>query len=156
MKDNILLHGFFKTEFFDQLEKQNPKKVFILEGRPSLESSRHSCRELLKRKINPTLIADNMGGFLFNKRLIEEVALAYQDMSDRNALCQIGGLILAVLGKRHNVPIYLYPASVRQEQMGQEKDIFYFNKIRVAPQGIKGYVPLIEWIPEKYVTKKVK
>ena len=152
----MILHGIFDSKFFDHLKEKNPKKVFVLEGRPSLESSRHCCRELLKRNIQPTLIADNMAGFLFNKGLIHEVALAYQNTKNQNLLCQIGGLILAVLGKRHHVPVYLYPASVKQGYWGHEKDIFYFNNTRVAPRGIKGYVPLVEWVPEKYITKKVE
>ena len=156
MFTNVLMHGIFEPEFFDNLRKIKLEKVFVLEGRPHLESSRRTCRELLKRKIQPTLIADNMAGFLFNKGLIGEVWTAYQDLKNQDALCQIGSLILAVLGKRHQVPVYLYPSSVRQKMEGISKDVCYFNNKRVAPTGIKGYVPLLEWVPEKYITKRVK
>ena len=149
----MILHGIFDSKFFDHLKEKKPKKVFVLEGRPSLESSRHCCRELLKRNIQPTLIADNMAGFLFNKGLIHEVGTTYQDVKNQDALCQIGSLILAVLGKKHRVPVYCYPSLVKQKLEGTLKDICYFNNVRVAPGGIKGYVPFLEWVPQKYITK---
>ena len=148
----MLLHGIFKSEFFDGLKEKKLEKVFVLEGRPHLESSRRICRELLKRKIQPTLIADNMAGFVLKKNLVNEIALAAQNNNEDSALCQIGGLILAVLGKRHHVPVHLYPSAVKQKATGKSKDIFYFNKKRVAPAGIKAYVPLLEEVPQKYLS----
>ena len=148
----MLLHGIFKLEFFDGLKEKKLEKVFVLEGRPHLESSRRTCRELLKRKIQPTLIADNMAGFVLKKNLVNEIALAAQENNKDGALCQIGGLILAVLGKRHHVPVHLYSSAVKQKAIGNSKDIFYFNKKRVAPDGIKAYVPLLEEVPQKYLS----
>ena len=147
----MLLHGIFKAEFFDGLKDKKLQKVFVLEGRPHLESSRRACRELLKRKIQPTLIADNMAGFVLKKKLVNEIALACQENNKDSALCQVGSLILAVLGKRHDVAVRLYPTAVKQKVTGSAKDIFYFNKKRVAPAGIKAYVPLLEEVPQKYL-----
>ncbi len=31
--------------------------------------------------------------------------------------------------------------------LGDPKEIFLFNGTRVAPKDIKGYVPLMEWVP---------
>ena len=149
----ILLHGVFDPIFFRSLKKDAGKHVVTLEGRPGLEAARKSQVELAKRKIIPTLISDNMAGFLLYKGLVKEVWLAYQSYDGNGALCQIGGLILGVLGKKHNVPVYIYPNDGRRKLMGKTADISFFNGVRVAPRGVSGYVPLAEWVPVKYITK---
>lgn len=149
----VLLQGVFEGSIFDRLKKRKIKEVFILEGRPGLEAAKQSSRELLKRKIKPTLIADNMAGFLFYKNLVKEVWISYQSTDKEGALCQIGGLILGVLGRKHKVPVYIYPNGKKLSLLGRSKDISYFNGIQVAPRGIKGYVPLAEWVPQKYISK---
>ena len=164
----VLLHGVFEPSVFDAVKSGNGNELFVMEGRPSLESAASTCRELLRRKIKPTLIADSMAGFLFYRNLVKEVWLAClpvprsgtyparqagQTVDDQGALCPIGSLIVGVLAKRHNVPVYVYPASKESRAMGAQKDIFYFKGIKVAPQNIKGYVPLVEWLPKKYITE---
>ncbi|MBI5415567.1 MAG: hypothetical protein HZA29_02010 [Candidatus Omnitrophica bacterium] len=148
----VLLHGVFEPSFFDALTAGSDE-IFVMEGRPSLESAQVTCRELARRKIKPTLIADNMAGFLFYRGLVKEVWLAYQTVDEQGALCPIGSLIVGVLARRHNVPVHVYPASKESRAMGAQKDIFYFKGIKVAPQNIKGYVPLVEWLPKKYITE---
>lgn len=150
-----VLHGIFSPATFDDIVKKSIRDIFVLEGRPSLESAQYSCRELIKRKIKPTLIADNMAGFLFYKNLVKEVRISYQITDDDGALCQIGALILGVLGKRHSVPVRLFPSSQRLTLLGKDKEILYFNGVKVAPRNVKGYVPLAEWLPRKYITEIV-
>lgn len=152
-KSIVLLHGIFKPAIFDLLKEKKAKEIFILEGRPSLESSRVGSRELLRRKLKPTLIADNMAGFLFNRNLVKEVRLSYQLSDDNGALCTIGALILGVLAKKHNVPVNLYPSGKATKLLGNQAEIFSFNGVKVAPNKIQGYVPLVEWLPKKYITK---
>ena len=149
----ILLHGVFEPSIFDVIEPGDGSELFVMEGRPSLESAASTCRELLRRKIKPTLIADNMAGFLFYRNLVKEAWLACQTVDEQGALCPVGSLIIGVLAKRHNAPVYVYPASKESRAMGTQKDIFYFKGIKVAPQNIKGYVPLVEWLPKKYIAE---
>jgi methylthioribose-1-phosphate isomerase len=148
-----IIQGSFTSSAFDVFKKKNGNEYYVLEGRPSLESSTKSIYELNKRKIKPTLIADNMAGFLFSKNMVKEINLAYQTRDNEGALCQIGALILAVLGKKHKVPVNLYPGIRSPQRMGKQKDIFEFNGVRVAPKGIKGYVPLMESVPKKYINR---
>ncbi|MCK5015080.1 MAG: hypothetical protein KAS66_14820, partial [Candidatus Omnitrophica bacterium] len=153
-KNNIILiQGVFEPSFFDLIKKKRGKEFFILEGRPGLEAAKRSSRELIKRKMKPTLIADNMAGFLFYKNLVNEVWLSYQFIDKKGALCQIGGLILGVLGRRHKVPVCLYPSGQKLQLLGRPKEISSFNGRRVAPSNIPGYVPLVEWVPKKYIGK---
>ncbi len=149
----ILLHGCMHHSFFDTLKKRKIKEAVVLEGRPKMESLRSSCRQLLKHKINPTVIADNMAGFLFYKNLVKEVWLSCQDTGRNGAFCDIGALILGVLGKRHHIPVNLYPASGKTALLGRPKEVFYFNGCKVSANGLRGYVPLSEWVPAKYITR---
>ena len=152
-KSLVVLQGVFAESFFDELQNRNIKEVFILEGRPKLEPAIASSQALLKRKISPTLISDNMAGFLFYKNWVKEVWLAYQLAGHNGALCDIGALILGVLGKNHRIPVLLYPAGRKTPFLGKDDDLMYFKNIRIAPKGIKGYVPLVEWLPKQYITK---
>lgn len=152
-KSVVLIQGVVKGSLFDLLIKRKCKEIFILEGRPTLEAAMFSCQTLLKRKIFPTLISDNMAGFLFYRNLVKEVWIAYQFDEKDGALCDIGALILGVLGKRHNVPVNLYPAQRKTHFIGRQKDLIYFQEKRIAPLGVKGYAPLLEWLPNKYITR---
>ncbi|MCD4781372.1 MAG: hypothetical protein K8S27_12615 [Candidatus Omnitrophica bacterium] len=146
-KSVVLLHGAFESFFFDIIKKKKYEHVFVMEGRPSLVAAKMSCRELLKRSIRPTLICDNMAGFLFYQGLIKEVWLAYHEADNRGAMCFIGASILGVLSRKHNIPVFCYPSDQTVDYLGQQKDLLLFNEKPVAPKGTEVYLPLIEWVP---------
>ena len=152
-KNVVLVQGVIKETLLDRFKKRKIKEVFVLEGRPKLEAAQRISRELLRRRMVPVLISDNMAGFLFYKKMIKEVWLAYQLKDQSGALCDIGALILGVLGKKHRVPVHLYPSARKTPFLGTPSDLVHFMKKRVAPEGVKGYVPLVEWLPKKYITK---
>ncbi len=145
----VLLHGVFEVSFFDMLKTRGYKKVFVMEGRPSLEAAKVACRELLKRKITPTVIADNMAGFLFYNKLIKESWVAYKITEKRGAMCHIGASIVALLSKEHNVPLFCYKGDSEEEGIANKKDMVSFKGVQVAPKGTATYEPLLEWVPGK-------
>jgi len=147
----MLMHGVFGSNVFAEIKKRGVKEVFVLEGRPSLESGRRLCSELLKRKIKPVLISDNMAGFLFARNMVQDVWMSYQIVDEKGAVCRIGSMVLAVLAAHHQVPVNVFKTTEPTKFMGKPKDLFYFNGERVAPAGIKAYVPLVEWVPQKYI-----
>ena len=149
----VVIQGALNESFFAHLPEQGIKQVVVLEGRPSLESSQGSCRQLIKRGVTPIVIADNMAGFLFYKNLVKEIWVACQFSDKQGALCEIGALILGVLGKAHKISMYGYGAQKKSHFIGNPEDIFSFKGKRVAPAKIKGYVPLMEWVDGKYWTK---
>jgi len=152
-KSVTIIRGSPANGFLEILANRKPKAVFVLEGRPKLEETRVLCRKLLKEKITPTVISDNMAGFLFYKNLVKEVWVMYQGLNHKDAFADVGGLILSVLGKKHGIPIYLFPSGKKIKSMGRGEEILHFNGKRVAAKGVKGYVPLIERLPKKYITK---
>jgi methylthioribose-1-phosphate isomerase len=72
----------------------------------------------------------------------------------QGALCHIGALILAVLGKNHHIPVYISNAKKETDLFAQTKEICAFNGIKTAPKGTNGFVPLVEWVPAKYLKGK--
>lgn len=153
-KSVVLLHGFFALDALKGLKSVKKDSVFVLEGRPNFSSAKIVVDLLQKQKIKPTIIADNMAGFLFFNDFVKEVWISYQDQSEEGLLSPAGSLILSVLAKRHKIPVRALPASKRIKALGKERDVFYFNRFKVAPKNIHGYVPLLEWVPYKYISEK--
>ena len=150
---NILLQGVIKDSLFDLLKKRKIKDAVVLEGRPSLEAVKSNSKQLLKRNIVATVITDNMAGFFFYKNLVKEVWLSYQARDKDYVLCDIGALILGILGKRHKVPIMCYPAAKKNKYLGKAQDLINFNGNKIVHLSVQGYVPLLEWVPLKYIRK---
>jgi len=152
IKSGVLVHGLFDEAMFDQLASE-AQEIFVLEGRPNFQTSKQSIAAFNKRKITPTLISDNMAGFLFYKKMVTKVCISYQAEDSRAVLSPIGSLILAVLGKKHKVPVYLFPSSEGLNLLGKPSDLCLLNGKRIMPKNFKGYVPLVEWVAKKYITK---
>ncbi|MFH1360875.1 MAG: hypothetical protein ABIJ41_07610 [Candidatus Omnitrophota bacterium] len=155
-KSAIILQGIPQKAFFDLLKKKKAKSVVICEGRPTLEAAQKNAKSLLKERIKPILISDNSAGFLFYKDCVKEIWIAYQLVSRQGALCDVGALILAIMSRKHKIPVRLYPSCRTTKFFGTQKDIVNFKNKRIAPKGIKGFVPLVEWVPAKYITEVVK
>ncbi len=146
----IVLQGIFDSATYDYLKEKKVKEVFVLEGRPNLEPGRISSRELLKRNIKPIIIADNMSGFLFYKDLVKEVWISCEIVNKYGALCYVGATILGVLGKKHRIKVNLFFNERKLKLIGNYRDVKYFLGKRVAPEGVKGYVPMAEWMLKSY------
>jgi len=154
IKSITLLQGVFSADSLKKVRFVQAEHSFVCEGRPSLEAGRKTSKTLLEQGITPTMISDNMAGFLFFKGLVREVIIACQYADATGALCDTGALILAVLANEHKVPIKLLEAERKIRFLGDPKAILSFEGQRIAPQGAHGYVPLVEWVPEKYLKKQ--
>lgn len=151
-KSVILVCGHPQSSFLARLKKRTASAIVVMEGRPDLTPALRVCEELA-HGTTPTVIADNMAGFLFSQGLVKEAWLTYRSASQEGVLCSMGGLIVAVLGKRHKVPVFCFPCIRADEVSARPNNIFYFEGERIAPSGIGAFVPLLEWIPRKYVRK---
>ena len=153
LENCVIVQAGVDETLFDSFKADNDQEVVILEGRPKLNAAQDSCDRLLKRNITPTVIADNMAGFLFFKKIVKEVWISYELADKNGALCAIGALILGVLGLRHKININGYPAARKTDFIANPKELFYFNGKLIAHPKIKAYAPLMEWVPAKYITK---
>ena len=150
-KSIVLAHGVFSREALRKIKPAKALNVFVCEGRPSLEAGKSNVRALLSLGLTPTVICDNMAGFLFFKGFVKQVYLACQYADQGGALCDTGALIYAVLAKRHKIPVKLLPGKVKTRFLGDPKDVLSFEGSLMAPKGTCGYVPLVEWVPAKYL-----
>ena len=150
-KSICLFQGVLSAESLKKVKLAKREHAFVSEGRPSLEAGRKTSAILLKKAITPTVISDNMAGFLFFKGLVKEVVLACQYADKKGALCDMGALILAVLAQKHKIPVKLLVADHRTRFIGDPKAILSFEGQNIAPKGTHGYVPLVEWVPAKYL-----
>ncbi len=147
----VLIQGNFPVEFFNQLKDCPIKDIFVLEGRPSLKAVKDSTRELNKLGFTPTVMADNMAGYLFYKKLINEVWIACQAVDQEKIVCDIGALILVVLAKKHNVPVYAFKTTPGRKNNEADNDLKKFNGKVVLSTATKAYVPLTETVPVSYL-----
>ena len=152
LKEVVLIQGVFRKDFFGAL-RQCGKDVVVLEGRPSLEAAHDSCAHLQKLNIVPTVMADNMAGYLFSKGFVKEIWLAAQANDKMGAMCEIGALILAVLAKKHRVPVFTFPAGKKNKPFGKPADLQKFSGHSVLTGKVKAFVPLNECVPAKYIKK---
>ncbi len=147
----LLIQGVLDDLAIKKIKPGKKQTVFVCEGRPSLEAGKLNAKALLKQGITPTIICDNMAGFLFFKKMVGRVILACQYADKGGALCDTGALVCAVLAKTHQVPVQLMPARARTRFLGSPGDILSFEGKAIAPKGTQGYVPLVEWVSGKYL-----
>jgi len=150
-KSICLFQGSFDQEALKKIKLTKSEHAFVCEGRPSLEAGRKTSGLLLKNAVTATMITDNMAGFLFFKGMVKEVVLACQYADNKGALCDIGALILAVLAKKHKVTVKLLAAEHKARFLGDPQAILNFEGQRMAPKGTHAYVPLVEWVPARYL-----
>ncbi|MCX6111796.1 MAG: S-methyl-5-thioribose-1-phosphate isomerase [Proteobacteria bacterium] len=88
--------------------EQNKKiHVYVDETRPFLQGARLTMWELMKDKIECTLLSDNMSGSLMSRGKIDVVIVgADRIAANGDAANKIGTYSVAVLAKYHNIPMY--------------------------------------------------
>ncbi len=82
--------------------------VFVDETRPRQQGARLTVWELLKDGITPTLITDNMAGYLMAKNKVDAVIVGADRIAcNGDAANKIGTYSLAVLAQAHGIPFYI-------------------------------------------------
>ncbi len=151
----VLLHGVFTDKVLSLLKEREPEKVFILEGRPALSGLLKTYPSLKKNGLNCFVIADNMPGFLFNLNFVHEVWIAGMNSPGKRVNTPVGSLILAVLAKHHQKPVYVFVnKNVKvSKKIDLNKNALKFLGKDIAPKGIKSFVPLIDELPKNLITE---
>lgn len=147
----LLLHGVFTQGALAKIKYKGGTRIVICEGRPTLRAGEHNGRYFLDKKAKPVIICDNMAGSLFFNNYVKEVVLACQYADSTGALCDMGALILAVLAKKHKVPLRLLEAEHKKHFLGNPNDLLSLKGLPTAPAKTNAYAPLVEWVPTKYL-----
>jgi methylthioribose-1-phosphate isomerase len=100
-------------------------KVYADETRPVLQGARLTAWELMKHKIDVTLICDNMAAQLMNKERINKVFVGADRIAANGDVAnKIGTYNLAVLANFHRIPFYVVaPTSSFDLRIESGKDI---------------------------------
>ncbi|HBG61388.1 MAG: S-methyl-5-thioribose-1-phosphate isomerase [Omnitrophica WOR_2 bacterium GWF2_38_59] len=139
-------------------------KVYSCETRPLLQGARLTTWELLKAKIDTTLICDNMAATLMKQKKIDLIiAGADRIASNGDAANKIGTYSLAVLAKYHKIPFYIAaPYSTFDMTIDSGKDIPIeerdsdevrgFGGMATAPKNVKVYNPAFDVTDHELIT----
>ena len=173
--DRILTHcnagGLATADFGTALgvlftaHKENKNiKVYVDETRPVLQGARLTAWELLREKIDTTLICDSMAASLMAKGKINKIIVG-ADRIARNGdtANKIGTYSLAILADYHGVPFYVAaPLSTidmgiknGQEIKIEERNFDEVKKIGdiyIAPRDVNVCNPAFDVTPGKLIT----
>ena len=139
-------------------------KVYVDETRPLLQGSRLTTWELMRERIDTTLICDNMAASLMAKGKIDMIFVGADRIANNgDAANKIGTYNLAVLAKYHKVPFYVVaPISTFDFRLKTGKDIPIEERdgdeVRgvlgkmIAPGKVKAYNPAFDVTPAKLIT----
>lgn len=146
-------------------EKKKKIRVYACETRPLLQGARLTCWELRRKKVDVTLICDNMAAFLMQQKKIDLViAGADRIAANGDTANKIGTYNLAVLSKYHRIPFYIAaPVSTFDLQLKTKKDIpieqrspdevsKLFFKRPMAASGVKIYNPAFDLTPHELIS----
>ncbi|MFH0840329.1 MAG: S-methyl-5-thioribose-1-phosphate isomerase [Candidatus Omnitrophota bacterium] len=148
-----------------EAKKQGKKiKVFVDETRPLLQGARLTAWELLKARIDATLICDNMAASLMAKGKIDKIFVGADRIARNGDVAnKIGTYNLAVLAKYHRIPFYVVaPISTIDVKLPSgkyipieerdENEVRTVMSKRIAPKNVKAYNPAFDITPAKLIT----
>lgn len=173
--DSILTHcnagglatsGFGTALAVIYTARNNGKKirVYVTETRPLLQGARLTSWELMKSKIDVTLISDTMVGKVMGENKIKKVIVG-ADRITRNGdtANKIGTYQIAVLARHHKIPFYIaapystFDFKIKNgdeipiEERNPDEVRQVFGK-RIAPPDVKVYNPAFDVTPAELIT----
>ncbi len=151
--------------FYRAKEQGKRIKVYACETRPLLQGARLTTWELMHRKIDTTLICDNMAARLMQQGRISGVFVGADRVAANGDLAnKIGTYMLAVCASSHKIPFYVvapfstFDLSLRrgadipiEERDPAEVTTLYFKR-PIAPRGVHVYNPAFDMVPARLVT----
>jgi methylthioribose-1-phosphate isomerase len=149
--------------FYAAKEAGKKIKVFALETRPLLQGARLTAWELMKNKIDVTLICDNMAATVMKNNKIDGIFTgADRIAANGDAANKIGTYMLGVLAKYHDVPFYIvapkttfdlkidHGKKIPIEERSPE-EVTSFAGIPTAPKGVKVFNPSFDVTPHELI-----
>lgn len=149
---------------FKAKEQGKKIKVFADETRPLLQGARLTTWELMRKKIDVTLICDNAAASLMKKKKIDKIFVGADRIAKNGDVAnKIGTYNLAVLAKFHKIPFYVVaPISTFDFKLSSGDDIPIeernADEVRevlgksIAPRKVKVYNPAFDVTPHRLIT----
>ena len=146
------------------VERGHKITVFVDETRPRLQGARLTVFELLQDGIIPTLITDNMAGYLMSKGKVDAVIVGADRIAlNGDAANKIGTYSLAVLAHAHGLPFYIAaPLSTIDAQIDsgaeipiEERDgdeVLIIGGREIAARGCRVLNPAFDVTPARLIT----
>jgi methylthioribose-1-phosphate isomerase len=149
--------------FYEAARQGKKFKVLASETRPFLQGARLTAWELMKNKIDVTLITDNMVGYSMQQGKIHGVVTGSDRIvANGDVANKIGTYAAAVLAKHHSIPFYVVAPSstvdlkmksgleIPIEERGNEEVTSFFGT-PTAPQGVQVFNPAFDVTPHQLV-----
>src|SRR5712692_6299063 len=142
------------------------KRVHVLvdETRPRLQGAALTAWELMQRKIDMTLIADNAAGYFLQSGQVNLVLVgADRVVANGDVANKIGTYNLAVVARENAVPFYpTVPTSTVDLhlksgadipiEMRDAREVTHIGDKMIAPAGVTAANPAFDVTPNRYVT----
>lgn len=145
-------------------EKNKRFQVYACETRPLLQGARLTAWELLRAKIDTTLICDNMAATLMRQKKIDIIFTGADRIAvNGDTANKIGTYSLAVLAKYHKIPFYVVApfstfdlniasgVQIPIEERGRA-EVCGFGSVQTAPSKVKVYNPAFDVTDHKLIT----
>ena len=138
--------------------------VYACETRPLLQGARLTAWELMREKIDVTVICDNMAATLMKQGKVDIVFTgADRIASNGDTANKIGTYMLAVLAKHHNIPFYTVATSSsfdlkiksgKQIPIEERKpeEVTHFAGVPITPKGTKVFNPAFDVTPNELIS----
>ena len=139
-------------------------KVFADETRPVLQGARLTTWELMKNRVDVTLITDSTGPVLMRQGAIDLVIVgADRIAANGDAANKIGSYNLAVAARHHHLPFYIAAPSSTIDlsmdtgaripiELRDAREVAEVAGHRIAPEGVKVFAPAFDLIPADLIT----
>lgn len=145
-------------------EAGKPVHVYVCETRPVLQGARLTTWEILRYRLEGTLITDNAAGYLMSRGLIDRVIVGADRIAANGDVAnKIGTYTLAVLARAHEIPfIVAAPLStvdfrtpegsaIPIEERAPD-EVTHFAGVRIAPDGMPALNVAFDVTPHHFVT----
>jgi len=139
-----LIYGVPHKGFYKDFK---PTMAFVAELRPGLGGTKVVAKELLRLRIQPVIICDNMMAHCMERGLVSSVHLFYSRLTKKKAVCRTGSLIAAICALKRQIPMQLH----RGKAGTSKGSLLKIDGKKVTVQGIKTFVPPTEDVPLIYV-----
>jgi methylthioribose-1-phosphate isomerase len=139
-------------------------KVYADETRPVLQGARLTVWELMRERIDTTLISDNMAASVMARGKIDKVIVGADRIAKNGDTAnKIGTYNLALLARYHRIPFYVAaPLSTIDTNIKSGRDIPIEERdpdevrkaagVYLSPKNVKVFNPAFDITPNKFIT----